>query len=263
MEAMPKRMNDQLIAIIGGTGVYQMPGVVSDAKDSIDTPYGEIEFSRARFIVNDRGASLPLIFLPRHGYHHSIPPHRINFRANLYGLKQLGVTHILATAAVGSLRKEIAPAELVLLDQFIDFTRCRCSTFFDGGDMGVEHTDMTDPYDSNLRQSLLEAAKRADLFLRDGGTYACTEGPRFESRAEVKMLAQLGGDVVGMTNVPEVVLARELGIPYAVVALVTNYGAGLSDQPLTHAEVTQAMDWNKERLQQLLQAWFYVLMNDH
>ena len=249
------------VAIIGGTGVYDVPGLRLGDAHVHDTAYGQALLRFGRF-ADDSGSSAEVVFLARHGTEHTIPPHRVNYRANIAALQDLGVGAVVATAAVGSLRRDLPPGRLVLLDQFLDFTRCRPSTFFDG-DGRVEHTDMTQPYDATVRKLLIQAAQRAGIELESRGTYVCTEGPRFETTAEVAMFAGLGGDVVGMTNVPEVVLAREAGLSYAAVALVTNLGAGLSPSPLTHEEVVEAMEENAKQLADLRAALFCGFARAH
>ncbi len=234
------------IAIIGGTGVYD-PAILSDVQEEeLVTPYGTIQFVRGRH--EDR----EVIFLARHGSGHSVPPHRINYRANIWGLKMLEVTEVISTSAVGSLNKEMPPGEMVLLDQFIDFTKDRVYTFYDGGPAGVVHVDYTQPYCPRVREVLLAAAEAEGIKLGARGTYVCTEGPRYETPAEIKAYGILGGDLVGMTNVPEVVLAREAGLCYASVAMVTNWAAGISPHPLTHQEVVEIMNRNNDKLRRLL-----------
>lgn len=223
------------VAIIGGTGLYD-PAMLQGAQArTVRTPYGTATFHVGRVGARE------VAFLPRHGQSHAIPPHRVNYRANIWALADLGVRRCLASAACGSLRPELAPGTLVLCDQFLDWTRGRAGTFFDGGDTGVRHVDMTEPYCPELRAQLILAAGRLGLGLAPGATYVCTEGPRFETPAEIRAYAFLGGDLVGMTGVPEVVLAREAGICYASVAIATNYAAGLAGRPLSHAEVVEAM----------------------
>ena len=236
-----------LIAIIGGTGVCD-PKILSNVhEDYMDTFYGTIHYWKGTY--KDR----ELVFLPRHGRTHSIPPHLINYRANILGLKRLGVTAILSTTAVGSLNRDDNPGDFVLPDQFLDFTKCRHTSFFDGGENGVVHVDMTEPYCPNLRRTVAAAAQALGGYtLHDKGTYVCTEGPRFETPAEIRMYEKLGGDLVGMTNVPEVCLAREAEICYATISMVTNFAAGISPAPLTHEEVVEAMAENSQRLQQLI-----------
>lgn len=208
------------VAIIGGTGFYRLPGLKGEPQ-TIATRYGT-----ARVFVG-QGEYQDLVFLPRHGPQHSIPPHRINFRANMKALKQLGVTRAVALLAVGSLRHDIPPQGLIAVDQVLDFTRDRANTFFEGESFGVGHTDMTEPYCASLRATLLAHAPSYGLTVRSSGTYVCVNGPRFETAAEVHMFAQLGGDVVGMTGMPEAALARELGIHYAGLAHSLNWAAGL------------------------------------
>jgi len=234
------------IAIIGGTGVYDPANLTDVQEAELVTPYGTINYLQGRYEDKE------VFFLARHGSGHSVPPHRINYRANIWGLKMLGVTEVIATAAVGSLNQEMPPGEMVLLDQFIDFTKYRVDTFYDGGPAGVVHVDYTAPYCPRVRAVLLAAAKEAGITLIPRGTYVCTEGPRYETPAEIKAYAVLGGDLVGMTNVPEVVLAREAGLCYATVAMVTNWAAGISPHPLTHREVVEIMDRNTEKLRRLL-----------
>jgi len=235
-----------IIAVIGGTGVYD-PDMLEDVQQEvISTSYGEVRLTRGRF------QGRPVAFMPRHGGDHSVPPHRINYRANIAALHQLGTKRIIATAAVGSLNPDFKPGSMVIVDQFIDFTKSRVSTFYEGDERGVIHTDVTEPYCPELRKALFEAATSTGPHVFDRGTYVCTEGPRFETAAEIKMYSILGGDVVGMTTVPEAVLARELGICYATVAMVTNFAAGISPNKLTHEEVVSFMQSNIIRLRKVI-----------
>lgn len=223
------------IAVIGGTGLYD-PGLLQAPETTtLATPYGTVT------LFSGWLAGRPVAFLPRHGTGHSVPPHRINYRANLWALRQLGVRAALATAACGSMSEAIPPGTLALCDQFLDFTRGRPGTFFDGQDGRVRHADMTEPYCPQLRRTLAAAAEGLALGLVPKATYVCTEGPRFETPAEIRAYTLLGGDLVGMTGVPEVVLAREAGICYATVAISTNFAAGLAGRPLSHEEVVEAM----------------------
>jgi 5'-methylthioadenosine phosphorylase len=223
------------IAIIGGTGFYN-PGLLDDAHEIVqDTEYGDVS------ILIGKSNGIEVAFIPRHGAGHSVPPHLINFRANIMALYKIGVKSIIATAAVGSLNYDFKPGEYVLPDQFLDFTKQRKCTYFEGGDKGVVHCDMTVPYCDELRETLKNTAEEKGLLIHNGGVYVCTEGPRFETAAEISMFKQLGGDLVGMTSVPEVCLARELGMCYANVSIVTNYGAGISPHLLTHEEVLEVM----------------------
>jgi 5'-methylthioadenosine phosphorylase len=234
------------IAIIGGTGVYD-PDILNDIRDErVSTPYGDVELK-----IGKHGGKL-VAFMNRHGEGHSIPPNMVNYRANINALKRLGVKNILATAAVGSLNPLMQPGHLVFVDQFLDFTKCRQQTFFDGGSAGVVHTDMTNPYCHELREILSRAAKSQDLTSHHRGVYVCCEGPRFETAAEIKMYRMLGGDLVGMTGVPEVCLAREAKICYATIAMVTNFAAGISPARLVHQEVVDAMIQNGENMRKHL-----------
>jgi 5'-methylthioadenosine phosphorylase len=236
------------LAIIGGTGVYD-PRVLTDLREEvITTPYGDAAVRIGTY------EGEPVAFLARHGVKHSVPPHLINYRANIWALKKLGVERIIATTAVGSLNPNMKPGDFVLVDQFIDFTKGRASTFFEGGEQGVVHTDVTEPYCPELRAILAEAASRAGVAVHQGGCYVCTEGPRFETPAEIRMFAKWGGDLVGMTNVPEVVLAREVGICYSTISMVTNFAAGISPNALTHDEVLEVMAANAENLKKLVMA---------
>ncbi|MBN2499604.1 MAG: S-methyl-5'-thioinosine phosphorylase [Anaerolineales bacterium] len=210
-------------AIIGGTGFSRI--VENQFKpELVRTPYGQAKI----YLGQLDGAEF--VFLPRHGVDHTIPPHKINYRANIRALKSLGVERIMATFAVGSLHRGIPPKAVVALDQFIDFTNGRESTFFDGGKSGLAHTEVNFPYCPGLQTAVVVAAKARGLEIMPKGTYVCTNGPRFETPAEVRMYAQLGGDVVGMTGVPEAPLARELEMHYGAVAYSINWGAGLEEK---------------------------------
>lgn len=222
------------LAIIGGTGVYD-PQIFNNVNERVvSTPYGEVQ------LIIGEVSGRQTAFLARHGKGHSVPPHLVNYRANIWALKQLGVNKIIATAAVGSLTEEFGPGSFVLADQFIDFTKTRPATFHTG-ETGVLHVDMTEPYCPELRQELLQQGKNLGIVVSNGGTYVCTEGPRFETPAEIRMYKLLGAHLVGMTSVPEVVLARECAMCYATVAMVTNYAAGISQAALTHQEVVENM----------------------
>lgn len=208
-------------AIIGGTGFYQIAGAQL-RELAVETPFGS-----ATAFVGEEDLS-NVVFLPRHGVRHRLPPHRINYRANLKALERLGVKRILAIATVGSTRAALPPGSLVLLSQFLDFTRSRANTFYDGDDGVVAHVDVTQPYCPALCARLLETAAERDITIQPEGLYGCTGGPRLETAAEVSLMARWGVDVIGMTGVPEAVLARELGLCYASVALVVNFGAGVT-----------------------------------
>lgn len=234
------------LGIIGGTGVYDSKVLSDITTESILTNYGEVILQVGSY--NGKKVA----FLPRHGVKHTVPPHLINYRANILALKSLGVKKIVATAAVGSLNTAYKPGSFVFVDQFIDFTKSRPSTFYEGGEQGVVHIDMTHPYCTEVVNVLAAASQSIQLDTHHKGTYVCTEGPRFETPAEIKMYQQLGGDLVGMTSVPEVILAREAEMCYATVAMVTNYAAGISENILTHQEVVDTMKQNQEKLKRLV-----------
>jgi 5'-methylthioadenosine phosphorylase len=223
------------IALIGGTGFGE--ALIAGTQQRMETEYGPALVTRGEL-----GPERELIFLARHGPGHRLPPHRINHQANIAALRELGVHAVFATAAVGSLRRTVSPGDFVLLDDFLDFSKGGPTTFFDTpGD--VRHTDFVHPYDPGLRDCLLRAADTGiRARLHETGTYLCVSGPRYETPAEVRLFSSWGADVVGMTGAPEAILCREAGLPYAGVALATNYGSGLLDAaPLSHAEVELRM----------------------
>lgn len=236
-------------AIIGGTGVYSLDG--NSLEKEISTPYGKVK------VYIQKIGHTEIAFLPRHGIGHSVPPHNINYRANIKALEQLGVKRILATAAVGSLNYDYSPGSLVLLEQFIDFTKRRPCTFYDGQD-GVVHVDMADPYCSELMTAVEQESTEFGIDIKGRGTYICVEGPRFETKAEIQFFKAIGGDMVGMTNIPEVVLARELGMCYGAVGIVTNWCNGMVDQPISHREIRTIMKEGRDRL---LKLFIHVFTN--
>ncbi|MBA1335407.1 MAG: 5'-methylthioadenosine phosphorylase [Firmicutes bacterium] len=229
-------------AIIGGTGVYGLDG--DSREEVVDTRYGSVK------VYVQKHGEKEIAFLPRHGAGHSTPPHMINYRANIKALESIGVKKILATAAVGSLNFSYPPGSLVVLEQFVDFTRFRPHTFYDGEE-GVIHVDMADPYCRDLSRALEDTAPTAGTIISGRGTYICVEGPRFETRAEISFYRSIGGDLVGMTNVPEVVLARELGICYSAVGIVTNWCNGMVSSHISHSEIKTIMDTGREQLLKL------------
>ncbi len=215
-------------AIIGGTGVQQLPGFELQQ---------ELVLADEAHLFSGRLAGCPVLLLPRHSKGHRVPPHQIDHRRHVQILKEQGVQAVLATAAVGSLRPDWTPGTLVVLSDFLDFTR----TIYTLYDHEVMHTDFSEPFSPLLRTALLEAARELGITLQPEGVYVCAPGPRYETPAEIRMFRMLGGDVIGMTVVPEAVLCREAGIHYAAVAVVSNLGTGLSEKPLSHAEVTEVM----------------------
>jgi 5'-methylthioadenosine phosphorylase len=232
------------LAVIGGSGLYAL---LEDAEDhSIETPYGPT--SDPVTIAEVKGRRVA--FLPRHGRDHRYPPHRIPYRANLWGLRELGVTQILAPCAVGGLRPDLGAGSFVVPDQLIDRTYGRVQTFFD---TGAHHTSFADPYCPDGRATVLSAAARHVLPVTDGGTMVVIEGPRFSTRAESRWHASIGGTLVNMTGHPEAVLARELGMCYTAVALVTDLDAGFAgESQVTQEEVFRVFGENLERMRPLL-----------
>ncbi len=229
-----------MIGIIGGTGLYELPGLSKLAPVWHETRYGEP--SSALTFGEWQGQKI--VFLARHGNPHQIPPHMVNYRANLLALKEVGVSQVIAVNAVGGIHAQLGPAELALPDQLIDYTWGREHTIYDGS-IPLEHIDFSDPYTPSLRQSLLQAAQSAGIALLDHGVYGVTQGPRLETPAEIRRCQRDGCDMVGMTAMPEAALARELGLEYACLALSVNWAAGLTQEPITmddiHAAVQQGM----------------------
>jgi 5'-methylthioadenosine phosphorylase len=245
------------IGIIGGSGLYEIKGFTLKGKKSVTTPFGKPSDQYLIGEIDNR----EVIFLPRHGKKHNIPPHMINYRANIWGFKKLGIERIISVSAVGGIKKGLKPGDIVILDQILDMTKTRKSTFYDGKD-GVIHIDFTEPYCPELRKILLTAGKRAKIPLKKVGTYVAVEGPRLETASEIRSFSILGGDVVGMTGMPEASLARELEICYAGLSVVANYAAGISRKKLTVAEVMEAMKKSTEKIKQLLKETFSLLPED-
>ena len=234
-----------MIGIIGGSGVYELTHKAdSCTKKLVKTDYGDVEVSILEIF------SKKVAFIPRHAQGHSIPPHKINFRANIDALRNVGVTQIIATNSVGSMNEEMPPGSFVIPDDFLDFSQNRPNTFYEDN---VVHIDMTEPYCPHLRDVLDNSG---DVIL--GGTYVCTEGPRFETPAEIKMFKMLGGDLVGMTGLPEVALAREREICYNSICIVSNYASGISENPLTIDEVFEIV---KERENDLFELIYNFIRN--
>ena len=213
-----------MLAIIGGSGLTRLSTLAVAHREVVRTPYGEPSSA----LVFGQIAARDVVFIARHGHGHTIPPHRVNYRANLWALKARGATAILAVASVGGIRGG-APGDLVLPHQLIDYTHDRESSFFDGGDHRVVHVDFTHPYTPELRARCLAAAQTAGIRLVDGGVYGAVSGPRLETAAEIDRMDRDGVTLVGMTGMPEAALARELGLPYAAIAVVVNHAAGRGD----------------------------------
>jgi len=211
-----------MLAIIGGSGLTQLANLEVSRREVVRTPFGEPSGALTFGSI----AGCDVVFLARHGYGHTIPPHQVNYRANIWALHAQGVSNVIAVAAVGGIRGDLAPGALVVPDQIIDYTHGRAGTFFSGGDSGVHHIDFTLPYCQRLRAACLAAAREAGETLLDGGVYAATQGPRLETAAEIDRLERDGADMVGMTGMPEAALAREIGLCYATLAVVANRAAG-------------------------------------
>lgn len=214
-----------MLAIIGGSGLTTLSILDVSHREVTRTPYGEPSGP----LVFGQICGQPVVFLPRHGYGHTIPPHQVNYRANLWALHHHQVSGIISVASVGGIRADLVPGDLVLPDQIIDYTWGRHSTFFDGQGKPVTHVDFTEPYDAALRQRIQGAGEALGLPLKIGGVYAATQGPRLETAAEINRLARDGADLVGMTGMPEAALARELALPYAAINVVANHAAGRGD----------------------------------
>jgi len=237
--------------IIGGSGLYAMQGIEILDELDIDTPWGKP--SAPLLLASYHGQEI--VFLPRHGAGHGIPPHKINYRANIYALKQVGVSRIISVSAVGSLRENIAPGDFVLVDQFVDRTMNREKTFFDGP--VVAHVSMADPICSCLQKSLVHASKKAAITTHEGGTYLVMQGPQFSTRAESMLYRSWGMDVIGMTNMPEAKLAREAEMCYATIAMCTDYDCWHEEEEnVSISSVLEVMQSNVQKVQGLLDCYF-------
>jgi 5'-methylthioadenosine phosphorylase len=243
------------IGIIGGTGIYDS-GMLSDKKEiKVHTPYGEPSDSIT--IGNLSGRNIA--FIPRHGKNHRIPPHRINNRANIWALKELGVTRIIAPSAVGSLQKEFKPGDIAVPDQFIDFTKGRQYTFYDGGQ--VCHISTSDPFCAELKKLTIDCAKKLSYKLHEKVTYICIEGPRFSTRAESHFFREvIKAHIIGMTVVPECILAREAEVCYVSIATITDYDAW-TDSPVSSDKIIEILQKNIEKTKKLVSQLIPVISN--
>ncbi len=236
------------LGIIGGSGLAKLENLEITKREMVQTPYGEPSGP----LISGLLSGHEVIFLARHGYGHTIPPHKINYRANIWAFKELGVKDIIAAAAVGGIRVDMEPGQIAIPDQIIDYTYLRDSTYFEGGDDGVKHIDFTYPYSRHLRQVLLKAAENADINIVGDGTYGVTEGPRLETAAEINRLDRDGCTMVGMTAMPEAALARELELNYATCAFVVNWAAGRSDDIIDMKGIEKYMQIGTQQLRALL-----------
>ena len=214
-----------MLAIIGGSGLTKLANLEVGRRKVARTPYGDPSGA----VTFGRIGKNEILFLARHGYGHTIAPHEVNYRANLWALKHSGADAVISVASVGGIRNDIWPGTLVLPHQVIDYTWGRAATYFEGPGTPVNHIDFTEPYSRQMRARLLGAAAAAGERIMDGGVYAATQGPRLESAAEINRLERDGADIVGMTGMPEAALAREIGLEYAAIAVVANYAAGRGD----------------------------------
>ena len=236
------------LAVIGGSGLGRLEALEITERLRPDTPYGDPSAP----LVLGRLSGRELVFLARHGEGHTLPPHRINYRANIAALRECGVTHVIAVAAVGGITPAMAPGILVVPDQIIDYTYGREHTFFEGGESGVTHVDFTHPYSDVLRRCLLEAGAAAGVDIVDGGCYGCTQGPRLETAAEIARMERDGCDLVGMTGMPEAALAREAGLAYACLAVVVNWAAGKAEGIVSMAEIEANLALGMEKVKRVL-----------
>jgi 5'-methylthioinosine phosphorylase len=237
------------IAIIGGSGLTSLPGLTITAQRVQRTPYGEA----SGLLTFGTYAGHELVFLPRHGNPHTIPPHKVNYRANIWALHTSNIRKVIAINAVGGITSEMYPGRLVIPDQIIDYTWGRGHTLFEDGLTEVTHVDFTEPYSRVLRELLIRAGDEAQLELYAAGTYAATQGPRLETAAEIDRLARDGCDVVGMTGMPEAALARELEMDYASCCVVANWAAGRSSETITMEGIQKVLDTGMSKVMKLLQ----------
>lgn len=242
--------NTPKIAIIGGSGL-ENPAILKNATElQVDTPYGPTTSDFKYGEINGR----EVVILSRHGRQHTIPPTQVNNRANLWAIREIGCTHILATTACGSLRQEIGRGDFVILDQFIDFTRLRPVTFFESFEpRQMKHTPMADPFDHTLRAKIIATAREKNIRFHEKGTVVTIEGPRFSTRAESNMFRAWGADVINMSTAPEAILANELGIPYSAIAMSTDYDCWKTDEaPVTWGDILKVFNSNVSHMVELL-----------
>jgi 5'-methylthioinosine phosphorylase len=236
------------VAIIGGTGLTSLDTLNITHRATQSTPYGDPSSP----MIHGEWGGRTVVFLARHGQHHTLPPHKINYRANLWALHRIGVRQVIAVAAVGGIRDDMVPGALAFPDQIVDYTWGRHCTFFEDNLSHVTHIDFTEPYSPELRARLIEAARALGLDARESCTYAAAQGPRLETAAEIRRMERDGCDIVGMTGMPEAALARELGLCYAACAVVANRAAGKAPGEITMAEIERNLAGGMERIKTLL-----------
>jgi len=236
------------LAIIGGTGLTSIQELEIVNSEVVETPFG----MPSAPLLTGKLANNEIIFLARHGSEHTIPPHMINYRANIWALKNAGVTDVIGVAAVGGIHKDIPPLKIVIPDQIIDYTYDRKHTFFEKNLNEVTHIDFSNPYNEVLRTILLDAAEDSNIDVHSGGVYAATQGPRLETAAEVRRLGKDGCDIVGMTGMPEAALAKELSLNYACCALSVNWAAGIASKEISMDEINYAVKQGMSSVKQIL-----------
>jgi len=242
------------IAIIGGTGFNSLQGLTITHREMVNTPYGQASSP----LIYGEISGCKVVFLARHGSGHTIPPHQVNYRANLWALHESGISKVIAIAAVGGIRDDMHPGQIAFPDQIIDYTWARRHTFFEDR-QNVEHIDFTYPYCEEVRQLLIDGAKAADLDPVTDGTYGATQGPRLETAAEIQRLKGDGCDMVGMTGMPEAGLARELGLCYASCAVVANWAAGIGDDLISMEIIEKNLNAGMEKVRALLDKGLPIL----
>ncbi|MFP4146615.1 MAG: S-methyl-5'-thioinosine phosphorylase [Halorhodospira sp.] len=237
------------VGIIGGTGLTSLEGLEIIRREVVRTPFGEPSAP----LIHGTFRGHDVTFLARHGHSHNIPPHQVNYRANIWALRHVGVDRVIAVAAVGGIGEAYAPRRLAIPDQIIDYTHSRVSTFYDQDLEHVTHIDFTYPYDAEVRTWLLSAAREAGVEVIDGGTYGATQGPRLETAAEIQRMARDGCDLVGMTGMPEAALAREAELRYAHCAVVANWAAGIGEgKELSMDEIRDHLHHGMEAVRSLI-----------
>ena len=246
-----------LLGIIGGSGLTKLKNLEITHRTVMRTPYGD---PSAPMVYGHLGGQ-EVVFLPRHGQGHTIPPHRVNYQANLWALKECGVARVIAVAAVGAIAADLVSGNLVFPNQIIDYTYGRAHTFFGDTQKTVTHVDFTAPYCEELRQALTDAATRAKLSVATQGTYAATQGPRFETMAEIIRLERDGADMVGMTGMPEAGLARELGLCYATIAVIANSAAGKAAGEISLRQIEKNLEVGMEKVRALLEQVIPLLVS--
>jgi 5'-methylthioadenosine phosphorylase len=244
-----------VLGIIGGSGLYKIEGITLRKTKKVQTPFGKPSDSYKIGAI----AGKEVVFLPRHGGKHTIPPHKVNYRANVWGFKELGVERIVSISAVGGISPRLEPGTIVVPDQIIDMTSNRETTFHEKDN--AVHIDFTEPYCPEMRRSFIKASKTKRICIRESGTYICVNGPRLETRAEIQFFSRIGAAIVGMTAMPEAALAREAEVCFGGISVVTNYAAGIKKQSLKAKEVGEVMNAILMKLGAFLEAILHAIPN--